>query len=58
MIDDIAPHAKSYDHRLMGYNNDPTTTFAGVRKFFRRLEDRIAQRLTAAGPSAGAQLFF
>src|ERR1700679_4148837 len=27
VIDEIAPHARSYEHRLMGYNNDPTTTF-------------------------------
>lgn len=48
VIDDIAPNAKSYDHRLMGYNNDPTTTFADVRKFFRLLDERVAKQLTAA----------
>jgi len=45
VIDDIAPHAKSYHHRLMDYNNDPSTTFADVQKFFRLLEERISQRL-------------
>ena len=25
---------KSYDHRLMGYNNDPSTTLADVRSLF------------------------
>jgi hypothetical protein len=45
VIDDIAPNAKSYHHRLMGYNNDPATTFAGIQKFFRLLDERIAQRL-------------
>lgn len=45
VIDDIAPNAKNYHHRLMDYNNDPTTTFADVQKFFRLLEDRVAQRL-------------
>jgi hypothetical protein len=45
LIDDIAPHRKNYHHRLMDYNNDPTTTFADVQKFFRLLEDRISARL-------------
>jgi len=45
VIDDIAPNRKNYNHRLMDYNNDPTTTYADVRKFFRLLEDRIHQRL-------------
>ena len=45
VIDDIAPHHKNYHHRLMDYNNDPTTTFADVQKFFRLLEDRISMRL-------------
>ena len=45
VIDEIAPNRKNYEHRLMGYNNDPTTTFGDVQKFFRLLEDRIATRL-------------
>jgi hypothetical protein len=45
VIDDIAPNRKSYHHRLMDYNNDPTTTFADVQTFFRKLQDRIAARL-------------
>jgi hypothetical protein len=45
VIDDIAPHAKSYEHRLMGYNNDPTTTFADIQKVFDLLEARIVKRL-------------
>lgn len=45
VIDDIAPNAKSYHHRLMGYNNDPATTFTDVQKFFRLLDERIAKRL-------------
>jgi hypothetical protein len=45
VIDEIAPNRGSYNHRLMDYNNDPTTTFADVQKFFRLLEDRIAQRV-------------
>jgi len=46
VIDEIAPNRKSYKHRLMDYNNDPTTTFADIQKFFRLLEDRIPKRLT------------
>ncbi|MGB6687235.1 MAG: hypothetical protein WBE76_05275 [Terracidiphilus sp.] len=45
VIDDIAPHAKSYNHRLMGYNNDPATTFADVQKFFRLLDERVKKRV-------------
>jgi len=45
VIDDIAPNRKNYHHRLMDYNNDPTTTFADIQKFFQLLEERIAKRL-------------
>jgi hypothetical protein len=41
VIDEIAPNRKNYNHRLMGYNNDPATTFADLQKFFRLLEDRM-----------------
>ncbi len=51
VIDDIAPHHESYHHRLMDYNNDPTTTFADVQKFFRLLEERISTRLKDESPS-------
>jgi hypothetical protein len=39
VIDEIAPKAKNYDHRLMGYNNDATTTFADIHKVFELLEE-------------------
>jgi hypothetical protein len=45
VIDDIAPNRKNYNHRLMDYNNDPTTTFSDIKTFFHLLEDRISQRL-------------
>lgn len=45
VIDAIAPNRNTYDHRLMDYNNDPTTTFADVQKFFQLLDDRVRQRL-------------
>lgn len=46
VIDELVPNSK-YEHRLMGYNNDPNTTFADVQKVFRltvkRIETRIAK---------------
>jgi len=48
-IEEVARNLNRYQHRLMDYNNDPTTTFADVQKVFRLLEDRIAKRL-AGGP--------
>ena len=45
VIDEIAPRAKTYDHRLMDYNNDPGTSFADIRQLFRLLQSRIAERL-------------
>ena len=45
VIDEIAPNRKNYNHRLKDYNNDPTTTFADIQKFFRLLQDRITRRL-------------
>jgi hypothetical protein len=45
VIDDIAPNASKYEHRLMGYNNDPTTTFADLQKVFQLLQERIEKRL-------------
>jgi hypothetical protein len=50
VVDDIAPNAKNYHHRLMDYNNDPTTTFADVQRFFKLLEDRISLRLKQEPP--------
>src|SRR5580658_3768177 len=45
VIDDIAPNASKYEHRLMGYNNDPTTTFADLQKVFQLMQERIEKRL-------------
>jgi hypothetical protein len=41
----MAPNWKEYGHRLMGYNNDPKTTFADIREVFGLLEQRITERL-------------
>jgi len=50
VIDDIAPNRKKYEHRLMDYNNDPTTTFADIQKLFRLLQERITARLVKESP--------
>jgi hypothetical protein len=52
-IEEIAPK-RDYDHRLMGYNNDPTTTFADIQKVFDALEARVAHRLATEPPSPAA----
>ncbi len=46
VIEEIAPNAGYYGHRLMDFNNDPDTTFFDIQKFFQVLETRIAARLT------------
>jgi hypothetical protein len=47
VIDDDLARKNNYDHRLMGYNNDPRTTFADVQRFFDLLQGRIEGRLEA-----------
>jgi hypothetical protein len=49
VIDDIAPNAPYYTHRLMHFNNDTATTFFDVQKFFQLLDERIAARLAEEG---------
>jgi hypothetical protein len=44
VIDEIAAD-RNYNHRLMDYNNDPTTTFAEIQEVFRITESLIALRL-------------
>jgi hypothetical protein len=55
IIEEIAPGAKGYDHRLMDYNNDPNTSFADIQGVFWLLEKHIAMRLAdpqSAPPTA------
>ena len=47
VIEQVTSKGKDYQHRLMDYNNDPSTSFADVQKVFRLLEERIARRLAA-----------
>jgi hypothetical protein len=58
VIDEIAGD-RNYDHRLMRYNNDPTTTFADIQEVFRITESLITLRLkgptvaTVQAPAVG-----
>ena len=44
VIDEISAD-RNYQHRLMNYNNDPTTTFADIQEVFRITESLITLRL-------------
>jgi hypothetical protein len=44
-LDKVSPHHPDYPHWLMGYNNDPTTTFADIQRVFEDTEARIAARV-------------
>lgn len=43
-IEEIAP-GKQYQHRLMGFNNDPATTFEDIKRVFALIEARIVKSL-------------
>jgi len=47
VIDESLAKGNKYEHRLMDYNNDRTTTFADIQKFFKLLEAHISKRLAA-----------
>jgi hypothetical protein len=53
VIDEIAADRK-YEHRLMGYNNDPTTTFHDIEEVFSIVERLIALRLKTGAASGEA----
>ena len=44
VVDFVA--AKTYEARLVDYNNDPATTFANVQTLFRILRNRLSRRVT------------
>jgi hypothetical protein len=48
VIDEIVVNRKDFQHRLEGYNNDATTTFADIQKVLRLLEDRIKREIDVA----------
>jgi hypothetical protein len=39
-----------YDHRLMGYNNDPTTRLADIHAVLKTAAERLERRLAAISP--------
>jgi hypothetical protein len=43
-IEELAPK-KNYDHRLMGYNNDPERTFADIKRVIAVTEANIEKKL-------------
>lgn len=48
VVDEIAGD-RNYEHRLMNYNNDPTTTFVDIQEVLRITESLITLRLKANG---------
>jgi len=48
VIDEIAAD-RNYEHRIMSYNNDRTTTFADIQEVLRITESLITLRLKANG---------
>ena len=52
VIDEIALN-RNYNHRLMDYNNDPTTTFNDIQEVLRLTENLIALRLKAEASNGG-----
>jgi len=48
VIDEIAID-RNYEHRLMNYNNDPTTTLADIQEVLRITESLITLRLKTNG---------
>ena len=52
VIDEIAAD-RNYEHRLMNYNNDPTTTFADIQEVLRITESLITLRLKGSSHGPG-----
>ena len=50
VIDEIA-RDRNYEHRLMNYNNDRTTTFSDIQEVLRITESLISLRLKTKGNS-------
>jgi hypothetical protein len=52
VVDEIAANRPNYHHRLMDYNNDPTTTFADIQRVLKtaeaNVEKKLAERKTGA----------
>jgi len=48
VIDEVATSRSDFQHRLQGYNNDSSTTFADIQKVLANLEERIRTQLATA----------
>jgi hypothetical protein len=48
VIDSFAAN-RNYEHRLMNYNNDPTTTFADIHHVLQTAEANIEKKLVQQG---------
>jgi hypothetical protein len=44
---DALANGRKFPHRLMDFNNDPGTGYAGVQEALRLLEQRVQQRVEA-----------
>lgn len=44
----IDERGKDYEHRLMGFNNDPSTSFAAIKAVLWAATDRVRRRLNPA----------
>ena len=47
VVDEIAANRPNYHHRLMDYNNDPTTTFADIQRVLKTAEANVEKKLAA-----------
>lgn len=52
VVDAIAANRPNYQHRLMDYNNDPTTTFADIERVLKTAQANVEKKL--AEQKAGA----
>jgi len=57
VIEEIAPEANRYSHRLMEYNNDPQTSFADIQGVLWLLQKHIAMRLANQQGAPGTRAF-
>ena len=49
VVDEVATNRSDFQHRLQGYNNDPTTTFADIQRLRQLVESRIRKQLGDSG---------
>lgn len=52
VVDAITANRPNYQHRLMDYNNDPTTTFADIQRVLKTAEANVEKKLAEQKASA------